>query len=155
LIKNESCLPKYSLVWHSENGKYIHYLFLRIHLAYLKSSLWKFYGRHHDMVDLSHKWPRICSTCPKHFPVLSLWLIIGFVTGLTHRVPLMQQKLLPLPEQLSSLSVFRWDSCYSISRFMCMLWINIGCNKMIEMELMYMNYNTKSIHGENTHTANN
>ena len=155
MIKNESCLPKYSLVWHSENGKYIHYLFLRIHLAYLKSSLWKFYGRHHDMVDLSHKWPRICSTCPKHFPVLSLWLIIGFVTGLTHRVPLMQQKLLPLPEQLSSLSVFRWDSCYSISRFMCMLWINIGCNKMIEMELMYMNYNTKSIHGENTHTANN
>jgi len=26
---------------------------------------------------------------------------------------------------------------------------------MTEMELMYMNYNTKSIHGKNTHTANN
>ena len=83
------------------------------------------------------------------------WLIIGFVTRLTQRVPLIQQELLTLPVQLSSLRGFRGDSCYSISRFMCMLWINIGCNKMTEMELMYMNYNTKSIHGENTHTANN
>jgi hypothetical protein len=29
---------------------------------------------------LCHKWQRICSTCPKHFPVLSLF--IGFVTRL-------------------------------------------------------------------------
>ena len=107
------------------------------------------------MQYLSHKWPRICSTCSKHFPVLSLWLIIGFVTRLTQRVPLIQQELLALPEQLSSLPVLRWDSCYSIIRFMCMLWINIEFNKMTEMELMYMNYNTKSIHGKNTHTANN
>jgi hypothetical protein len=44
-------------------------------LVKLKSSLQKFYGRHRDLVDameyLCHKWPRICSTCRKHFPVLS------------------------------------------------------------------------------------
>jgi hypothetical protein len=79
------------------------------------------------MKYLFHKWPRICSTCRKHLPVLSSFMIIiGFVTRLTQRVPLMQQELLTLPEQLSSLPVFRWDSCYSIIRFMCMLWITIG-----------------------------
>ena len=37
---------------------------------------------------LCHKWPRICSTYRKHFPS-HLWLIIGFVTTLIRRVPLM------------------------------------------------------------------
>jgi hypothetical protein len=44
----------------------------------LKSSLRKFYGHHHDLVDvmeyLCHKWPRICSTCRKHFPILSSFM---------------------------------------------------------------------------------
>jgi hypothetical protein len=46
----------------------------------LKSSLRKFYGRHHDLVAidrmeyLCHKWLRICSTCRKHFPVLSSFM---------------------------------------------------------------------------------
>ena len=46
-------------------------------LVKLKSSLRKCYGRHHDLVAidrmeyLCHKWLRICSTCRKHFPVVS------------------------------------------------------------------------------------
>ena len=42
-------------------------------LVKLKSSLRKLHGRHHDLVDrygISVS-PRICSTCRKHFPVLS------------------------------------------------------------------------------------
>jgi hypothetical protein len=59
------------------------------------------------MEYLCHKWPRICSTCRKHFPVLSSFMIItGFVTRLTRRVPLLEQKLLTLPEHLNSLPVF-------------------------------------------------
>jgi hypothetical protein len=49
----------------------------------LKSSLRKFYGRHHDLGNRyehpCHKWPRICSTCRKQYPVLS-----SFMTN--HRV---------------------------------------------------------------------
>jgi hypothetical protein len=43
-------------------------------LVKLKSSLRKFYGHHQDLIAmeyLCHKWPRICSTCREHFPVLS------------------------------------------------------------------------------------
>jgi len=44
----------------------------------LKSLLRKFYGRHHDwlivMEYLCHKWPRICSTCSKQFPILSSFM---------------------------------------------------------------------------------
>jgi len=53
------------------------------------------------MEYLCHKWPRICSTCPKHFPVLS-----SFMTRLTRRVPFVEQELLILPEHLSSPPVF-------------------------------------------------
>ena len=39
----------------------------------LKSSLRKFYGRHHELLTVMEylccKWPRICFTCRKHFPV--------------------------------------------------------------------------------------
>ena len=47
-------------------------------LVKLKSSRRKFYDRHHDLVDVMeyqcHKWPRMCSTCRKHFPVLSSFM---------------------------------------------------------------------------------
>jgi len=49
-------------------------------LVKLKSSLRKCYGRHHDLVAidrmeyLCHKWLWICSTCRKHFPVLSSFM---------------------------------------------------------------------------------
>ena len=64
------------------------------------------------MEYLCHKWPRICSTCRKHFPVLSSFTTYhGFVTRLTRRVSLVEQELLTLPEHL----------CYSSFSFMCML----------------------------------
>ena len=50
---------------------------------------------------------------PENTTVLSLTdFITGFVTKLTRRVPLVEQKLLTLPEHLSS-PRFLWGSCYS------------------------------------------
>jgi hypothetical protein len=54
---------------------------------------------------LCHKWPRICSTCRKHFTrsfTLSL-LTTWCVNKLTWRLPLGEQELLPLPESLISI----------------------------------------------------
>ena len=48
------------------------------------------------------------------------WVIIGFVTRITRRVPLVEQELLTLPEHLSSPPVFSGISCYSIFSFMSM-----------------------------------
>ena len=56
------------------------------------------------MEYLCHKWSRICSTCRKHFPVLSSFMtqvITGFATRLTWWVPLVEQKLPTLPEHLA------------------------------------------------------
>ena len=60
------------------------------------------------MEYLCHKWPQICSNCRKHFPVLSsfIWLITGFGTRLTRRVPLVEQELHTVPEHMSSPPVF-------------------------------------------------
>jgi hypothetical protein len=60
------------------------------------------------MEYLRHKWPRICSTYRKHFFRSSprSWLITGFVTRLTRRVPLVKQELLTLSEHFSSPPVF-------------------------------------------------
>jgi hypothetical protein len=41
-----------------------------------------------------HKWPRIYSTCRKHFPVLSSFMTYHRATRLTRRVPLVEQELL-------------------------------------------------------------
>ena len=51
---------------------------------------------------LCHQWPRICSTCRKHFLVLSSWHITEFITRLTRRVLLVEQELPTLPEHLGS-----------------------------------------------------
>jgi hypothetical protein len=56
----------------------------------LKSSLQKFYGCHHDLVatvteNLCHKWPRICFTCRKHFPVISLFMTYHWVCNSSNR----------------------------------------------------------------------
>ena len=49
---------------------------------------------------MCHKWPRICSTCRKHFPIISsLRLIAEFVTRVI-LVAIVEQEL--LPEHLSS-----------------------------------------------------
>ena len=52
-------------------------------------------------------WPRICSTCRKHFPVLSSFMTYHrVVTRLARSVPLVEQELLTLQEHLSSPPVF-------------------------------------------------
>jgi hypothetical protein len=56
---------------------------------------------------LCHKWPQKCSTCRKHFPVLSSFMTYHRVlTRLTRQVPLVEQELPTLPEHLSSFPVF-------------------------------------------------
>jgi hypothetical protein len=69
---------------------------------------------------LCPKWPQICSTCRQHFPVIShSWLITGFVTSLTRRVPVVEQELLTLRSTWVH-PRFLMVSCYSIFSFMCM-----------------------------------
>ena len=78
----------------------------------LKSSLRKFYGRHQDLVVRSgisvsqndHGYVPIVENISRSFP--HPWLITGFVTILTRRVPLMEQELVILPDNLSSPPVF-------------------------------------------------
>ena len=67
-------------------------------LVKLKSSLRKFYGRRHDLID--RPWNICVVNTSRSFP--HSWLITGVVTRLTRRVPLVEQELLTLPEQLSS-----------------------------------------------------
>ena len=57
-------------------------------LVKLKSSLRKFYGRTMTVLTvmecLCHKWPRICSPCHKHFPVLSSFMTYHVVCNYIH-----------------------------------------------------------------------
>ena len=80
-------------------------------LVKLKSSLRKFYGRHHDLVDRygicvtnDHRYVPLVVNTSRSFPHPRL--ITGFVTRLTRWVPLVEQELLTLPEHLSSPPVF-------------------------------------------------
>ena len=63
-----------------------------------------------DTEYLCHKWPWICSVCRNH----NSWLITGFVTEVTRRVPHMEQELLTLPEHLSSPPVFSGVLVFSV-----------------------------------------
>ena len=76
-------------------------------LVKLKSSLRKFYGRHHDLVDCygiyvtnDYGYVPLVANTSRSFP--HLWFITGFITRLTRRVPLVEQELLTLPEHLRS-----------------------------------------------------
>ena len=79
-------------------------------LVKLKSSLWKFYGLEHDLVNrygisvsqMTRYVPPVISTS-QSFP--RSWLITRFVTRV-RRVPLVEQELLTLPEHQSSTLVF-------------------------------------------------
>jgi hypothetical protein len=84
-------------------------------LVKLKSSLQKFCGPHHDLVDCSGIYVSQMTmdmfhlgTCRKHFPVLSSFMIYHrvHVTRLTRRMPLVEQELPILPEHRSSPPVF-------------------------------------------------
>ena len=71
------------------------------------------------MEYLCHKWPRICSTCRKHFPVLSSFMTYHRVVArLTRPVSLMDQELPTLPEHMSSLPVFS-GVCVTRSLVLC------------------------------------
>jgi hypothetical protein len=70
----------------------------------LKSSLRKFYGLHHDIVDrygisVRNDHGYVVSTF-QSFP--HSWCITGFVTRLTRKVSLVEQELFTLPEHLIS-----------------------------------------------------
>ena len=67
------------------------------------------------LLSMKKKYHTVVVNTSRSFP--HSWLIIGFVTRLTRRVPLIEQELYTLPGHLSSP---QWDSCYSIFRFMCM-----------------------------------
>ena len=81
-------------------------------LVKLKSSLQKFYGCHHDLVDrygisvsqLTTDMFHLSVNTSRSFP--HSWHITGFVTRLTLRMSLVEHKLLTLPEHLSSPPVF-------------------------------------------------
>ena len=73
-------------------------------LVKLKSSLRKFYGRHHDLVDCYGIFVSQMTTVMSH---LSQALPGPFlIHDLQRRVPLVEQELLTLPENLSSPPVF-------------------------------------------------
>jgi hypothetical protein len=77
-------------------------------LVKLKSSLRQFYCRHSDLVDRygisvstnDHGYVPLFANTSRSFP--HSWLITGFVTRLTRRVPIVEQQLLTLPEHLNS-----------------------------------------------------
>ena len=79
-------------------------------LVKLKSSLQKFYGRHHVWplwnicVTNDHGYVPLVVNTSRSFP--HSWLITGFVTRLTRRVPLVDQELPILPEHTSAPPVF-------------------------------------------------
>ena len=60
----------------------------------------------------------------KQTKLIHSWLINGFLTRLTRRVPLVEQELLALPEHLSSFR-FQWGSCSSVFSVMCMFYITL------------------------------
>jgi hypothetical protein len=81
-------------------------------LVKLKSSLRKFYGLHHDLVDRYGVCVSQMTTDIFHLVVNTSqsfphsWLITGFVNRLTQRVPLVEQELPTFPEHLSSPLIF-------------------------------------------------
>ena len=82
-------------------------------LVKVKSSLRKFYGRHHDLVERygisvtnDHGFVPLVVNTSRFF--LRSRLITGFLTRLARWVLLVEQQLPTLPEQLSSPPVFRW-----------------------------------------------
>ena len=104
-----SCI-RYSRAWGSyQNFLYRGLLLTRkllnkgFLLVKLKSSLRKFYGLCWPLWNIwftnDHGYFALVANTSRPFP--HAWLIIGFVTRLTLRVPLVEQELLTLPEHLS------------------------------------------------------
>jgi hypothetical protein len=77
-------------------------------LVKLESSLRKFYGRHHNLIDRYGLSVTQLTTDMFHLSLTfpQTWRITGFVTRLTRRVPRVEQELLTLLGHLSPPSVF-------------------------------------------------
>ena len=121
----------------------------------LKSSLRKFYGwpLWNICVTNDHGYVPLVVNTSRSFP--HLWLITGFVTRLTRRMPLVEQELLTLPEHLSSPPVFSEirvnrslvlcvcfvDCCLSFWPLCCLFFFDI---RVLIMSLVSSNssYNT-------------
>ena len=96
----------------------------RILMVKLKSSLRKFCGRHHDLVNRYgtsvSQITTICSTCREHFPVISSFITYHRVcnqsntTGATNGAGTAHHS-----GAHDFTPVFQWCSCYSIFSFMC------------------------------------
>ena len=73
------------------------------------------------MEYLCHKWPRICSVCRKHFPVLSSYMIYHRVCNYINTTGATSGAGTAYPSGTPEFTPgFVWGSCYSIFSFMCM-----------------------------------
>ena len=72
---------------------------------------------------LCHKWPLICSTCRKHFPVLSSFMTYHRLCNYINRMCATSGAgtAYPFWSTFEFTPGFHWDSCYSIFSFMCMI----------------------------------
>jgi hypothetical protein len=94
-------------------------------LVNLKSSLRKVYNRHHDLVNRYEISVSHTTTCVP-LVVSTSWsfphsrLVTGFVIRVTRRMPLVEQKLPTIPEQMCSSMV---NSGFRVARslFFCVL----------------------------------
>jgi hypothetical protein len=79
---------------------------------------------------LCHKWPRTCSTCSKHFPVLYLFMIslswLVFVTRVARCASQVEQKLPTLPEYLNywDVSIFTVNFIHSLLIQLCSVFLS-------------------------------
>jgi hypothetical protein len=70
---------------------------------------------------LCHKWPRICSTCRKHFPVRSSFMTYHRVCCWISTTGATIQAGTAYPSGAHEFTPsFKWGTCYSIFSFICM-----------------------------------
>jgi hypothetical protein len=73
------------------------------------------------MEYLCHKWPWICSTCRKHFPVLSSFMTYHRVCNYINTTGAASGAGTAYPSGAPECTPgLEWDSCYSIFSFICM-----------------------------------
>ena len=67
-----------------------------------------------------HKWPQICSTCRKHFPVLSSFMTYHRACYQINTTGAISVVGTAYPSRAPEFTPgFQWGSCYSIFSFMC------------------------------------